>query len=240
MIFDKNTRKKNYSWIFPLIGGILTLIGMVSPTATFSYSGVNWSWWMWNLTVMSVIGYGSVSTYPSEIDFILPSMITTVAISLSLVMLLIFSYKTKKREISKKGFILGTFPSAAITIGVLIYYANAMQIAFIDGVTIEGEVFPAGYIFWDVFSPSFGIILPVLGAILAIIGVGVHLSFLKQREIIGEQYIYTPIPTEIPRKIPIEIGTPKITFNFCPECGNKLLNPDFSYCTNCGFKLHNS
>lgn len=238
MIFDKNTRNKNYSWLFPLIGGISTLIGMVLPTATFSYSGVSWSWWMWNLTVMSVYGYGSVSTYPSEFDFVLPSMITTVVISLSAVILLILSYKTKKTELSKKGFLIGSILSAAITIGGLIFYSSSMQNAFIDGVTIEGEVFPAGYIFWDVFSPNLGIILPVIGAILAIIGAAVHFSSLKQRENIV--YQYPPIPTEIPSKIPTDVGIVKGTFNFCPECGNKLLSSDFSYCTNCGFKLKDS
>lgn len=231
-------RKKNNSWLFPLIGGVLTLIGIVLPTATFSYFGVSWSWWMWNLTIMSVFGYGSVYLFPSEIYFILPSMITTVAISLSAVNLLILSYRAKKTELSKTGFLLESFLSAGITIGILIYYANAMQIAFIGGLAIGTEEFPIGYSFWEIFNPSFGIFLPVSAVILAIIGAIVHLSSLKQKEIIVEQY--TPVPMEIPRNIPTDIGIIKGTMNFCPECGNRLLNPDFSYCTNCGFKLYNS
>ena len=76
----KNAERKNYSWGFPLIGGILTIIGMLLPTASFDYSGTSWSWWMWDFSVMSVSGYGSISVFITETDFILPSMITSIAI----------------------------------------------------------------------------------------------------------------------------------------------------------------
>ena len=168
----RETKKKDYSWVLPLIGGILTIIGMLLPTAYFSYSGTSWSWWMWNLTVLSVSGYGSESLFISEIDFIIPSMITSITISLSTINLLILSYRTKKTGLNKRDFLLWSLLSSGTTIGVMIYYVSAMQTAFFDGLIIQGEIFPAGYLFWQVFSPGFGVFLPFISAFLAVVGVG--------------------------------------------------------------------
>jgi hypothetical protein len=219
----RETRKKDYSWVLPLIGGILTIIGILLPTAYFTYSGTSWTWWVWNLTVMSVSGYGSESVFISEIDFIIPSMITSITISLSAINLLILSYRTKEAGLNKRDFLLWSLLSSGATIGVMIYYINAMQLAFFDGVTIEGEIFPAGYSFWQVFSPGFGVILPFISSILAGIGVGVFLYSLKQNERMIEHYTPVSIP----------IGN----LNYCPQCGFKLIKPDLNFCTNCGFKL---
>lgn len=219
----RETRKKDYSWVLPLIGGILTIIGILLPTAYFSYSGTSWSWWVWNLTVLGVSGYGSESVFISEIDFVIPSMITSITISLSAINLLILSYKTKETGLNKRDFLLWSLLSSGATIGVMIYYISAMHIAFFDGLIIEGEIFPAGYSFWQVFSPGFGVILPFISAILAVIGVVVFLYSLKQKETMVEHYNPVSIP----------IGT----LNYCPQCGFKLLKPDLNFCTNCGFKL---
>ena len=223
MEVNREIRKKEYSWVLPLIGGILTIIGILLPTAYFSYSGTSWTWWVWNLTVLGVSGYGSESVFISDIDFIIPSAITSITLSLCAINLLILSFRTKETGLNKRDFLLWSLLSSGATVGVMIYYINAMHIAFFDGLTIEGEIFPAGYPFWQVFSPGFGVILPFIGAILAVIGVGVFLYSLKQRETMIKQY--TPV------------SVPLGNLNYCPQCGFRLVKPDLNFCTNCGFKL---
>jgi hypothetical protein len=122
----RETNKKEYNWVLSLIGGILTIIGILLPTAYFSYSGTSWTWWVWNLTVMSVSGYGSESVFISEMDFIIPSMITSIIISLSAINLLILSYKTKETRLNKRDFLIWSLLSSGAIIGVMIYYINAI------------------------------------------------------------------------------------------------------------------
>ena len=62
--------------------------------------------------------------------------------------------------------------SAVLSIGIMIYYIIAMDIAFYDGITIDGTIFPAGYHFCEVFQPGFGVFLPFISVALSFIGVG--------------------------------------------------------------------
>jgi hypothetical protein len=107
-----------------------------------------------------------------------------------------------------------------------------MDMAFYDGLVIEGVPFPAGIHFWELFNPSFGVIGPFFSAILAFIGAGVFRYYSKRIEDL------------IPSKMGIfEKKGPIIKsmggLNFCPECGQKIISVTQRFCMNCGFELQN-
>lgn len=221
-------KTKNYIWVIPLIAGVLVILAILTPTAYFSYMGVTWNWWMWNLTTMGVVGYDSVSLFISDVDFIIPSIVTTGVALFSAVNLIILFSSTRKRNLDTKNFGLRSIISAVLSISVTIYYMMAMDIAFYGGLTMDVTTFPAGYHFWDAFSPGFGVISLFLSAALSFVGVGVFQYCSKRRE-----DIVPPRIDNIPEYLPDTMGSLK----YCPDCGNKNLLPDAKFCTNCGFKF---
>ena len=226
----EKTEPRDYIWVIPLVAGLFAIIAILSPTANFSYGGVTWDWWMWDFTMLGVVGYESISLFISEVDFIIPSIITTSAVLLSAVNLLILSIKTRRRNLDTKGFNLMSIISAVLTIGIMIYYIIAMDIAFYDGLTIEGTLFDTGYHFWDAFNPGLGIILPFMSATLSFIGVGVFRYYLKLRE------DFVPLKMD-PIKGYFPVSKTMGKLNFCPECGYKILQADANFCISCGFKF---
>jgi len=228
----------DYIWIIPLIAACLALIAIFTPTAHFGSGGVTWDWWMWNLTVLGVVGYPPVTLFISELDFIIPSVITTIAVILSAINLIILSITAKRRKLDTKNFELRSVLSAVLSMGIMIYYSIAMGSAFYDGVTIEGVPFPPGFHFWFEFNPSFGIFLPFISAILSFIGLGL---FRKQMNVIKYKMDpntgYLPYSKTVPNTGYIPYAKQMGSVNFCPECGKKVLHTGVKFCTNCGFNL---
>jgi len=165
-------KTEDYIWVIPLIAGICAVIAILTPTAHFGSGGVSWDWWMWNFTTLGVYGYPSISLFVPEMDFIIPSIITTSAISLSAVNLFVLSNTTRKKQLYTKDFVLMSTISAVLSISIMVYYAFAIASAFSDGLIIEGVLFPPGFHFWFEFNPSFGIIFPFISSVLSFVGVG--------------------------------------------------------------------
>jgi len=231
----------DYIWVIPLIAAFLVVIAIVTPTAQFSYGLLTWDWWMWNLTVLGEYGYESVSVFITEMDFVIPSIITTSAVLLSAVNLFILSITTKKRSLNTKDFKLMSIISAVLSIGIMIYYMVAMDIAFYDGLTVEGVPFPAGLHFWDVFNLGLGVILPFISATLSFVGVGLFHYYSKRTvDFVPTKMEYIKRMDAIKRSDAIKEYIPVIKSmgkpNFCHECGSKILT-DAKFCTNCGFKF---
>ena len=226
----KKKETRDYIWVIPLVAGILAIIAILTPTASFGYGGVTWDWWMWNFTMMGVTGYDSVSLFISEVDFIIPSIITTSAVLLSAVNLFILSITTRKRNLNKKNFELMSIISAVLSIGIMIYYIIAVDNAFYDGLTIDGTTFPAGYHFWDAFNLGFGVILLFVSTGLSFVGVGVFRYYSKRKD-----DIVPPKMDTIKGYVPVSKTMGSL--NFCPECGHKILQADMNFCTSCGFKF---
>ena len=217
-------------WIIPLIAGICAVIAILTPTAHFGSGGVTWDWWMWNFTTLGVFGYPPVSLFVPELDFIIPSIITTSVMLLSTANLFVLSITTRKKILYTKNFVLKSIISAVLSIGIMIYYAFAMASAFSDGLMIEGVLFPPGFHFWFEFSPSFGIILPFISAILSFVGVGLFQRYSNRK------VDFIPPRMDTVKKY-VPVSKPMGARNFCPECGHKILRADTNFCTNCGFKL---
>jgi hypothetical protein len=228
----------DYIWIIPLIAACLAVIAIFTPTAHFGLGDVTWDWWMWNLTMLDVYGYEPVTLFISEVDFIIPSVITTIAVIFSAINLIILSITAKRRKLDTKNFELRSVLSAVLSMGIMIYYSIAMGSAFYDGVIIEGVPFPPGIHFWFEFNPSFGIFLPFISAILSFIGLGL---FRKQINVIKYKMDpntgYVPYSKTVPNTGYIPYAKQLGSVNFCPECGKKVLHTGVKFCTNCGFNL---
>ena len=228
------TLRENYEyvWSIPLIGGILAIIAVVTPVAYFDTMGVNWSWWVWALSVMGVSGLGSESIFITDLDIMIPSLITTGIMILSIISLLSLAIKVRARRLDTKHFESVSIIIGVLLIGITIYYLSAIDVAFYDGLVIAGVPFPAGLHFWEVFNPSFGVIGPFLSALLAFIGAGVFRSYSKRRGDLIPSKMGTfeekkPITKSMEGK------------NFCPDCGQKIVSVTQRFCMNCGFELIN-
>ena len=226
----KKKETRDNIWIIPLIAGIFVLLAILTPTAYFSYMGVTWNWWMWNFTMIGVTGYDSVSLFISDPNFLILSIVTTGVALLSMVNLLVLFSSTRKRNLDTKKFGLRSIISAVLSIGVIIYYMMAMDIAFYGGLTVGDTTFSAGYHYWDAFNPGFGLVSLFLSAALSVIGIVVFQYYSKRKE-----DIIPPRMDTIPEYVPVSktMGSLK----YCPECGNKNLLIDAKFCMNCGFKF---
>jgi len=224
---------KNHIWIIPLIAGILLIIAIFTPTAHFDSGVITWDFWMWNLTWLRLArDEPLIISFVSEGDYIILSMITTIAVVLFAINLFILSIISKRKNFNKTIFELVSILSAILTISFIVYYIIAMGIAFLDGVTIGGFTFPAGMQFWGLFgaAPSFGIFLTFASAVLSFIGVGL-LEYLENRK----NDIIPPNLDISQKHIPYSrrIGRP----NFCTKCGKKIPHTNVKFCTNCGIKF---
>lgn len=170
----KKTEIRDYIWVIPLVAGIFAIIAILSPTAF--YDGGSWDWWMWDLTTMV-----DNSTSLFILEFIILLTITTSAVLLSAVNLVILSIRTKKRNLNTKDFELMSIISAVLLISVMIYYIITMDLAFYDRLPIMSSIWE-GDRFWDVFHPGFGIFLPFISAALSFIGIGVSRHYSKRKE----------------------------------------------------------
>ncbi len=227
---NKKTETRDFIWVIPLFAAVFAIIAILSPTAYYSYGDVTWNWWMWDFMTMDLVGYYPIGLFISDVDFIIPSIITTSAVLLSAVNLMILSITTRKRNLNTKYFELMSIISAVLSIGIMIYYIIAMDIAFIDGLILGGIIFPAGIHFWDAFQPSFGIFLPFISATISFIGVGVFRYYSKRKD-----DIIPPKFDTVKEYIPVSKTMGSL--NYCPECGNKILYADAKFCTNCSYKF---
>jgi len=214
------------TWVLPFIAGLLIVIAILTPTASFYSMGVFWVWWMWDFTLLGVFGYEPVFLFISDLDIIILSIITTTALILSAINLFILSHTTRTRDINVTKFYLQSILGPFLTMGIIIYYCIAMGRAFFDGVSLTHTSVSPGLPFWLAFSPSFGVILPFISAIFSFIGAGV----------VGNR--------EGPIKYKMDTTTGYIPYsrrigslNFCTKCGFKIAHTGVKFCTNCGIKF---
>jgi len=154
---------KKYTWVFPLIGGITLIIGILTPIATFyNYFNV----WMWGLVVSRL--YGLSVEFINEALILNIGIITSIIIALFSVLLIITGYLYKRgyftnRKISKLWIISG----------IIIVIVSILPLVTLDFYTYEGN-FPSGI--WVICDPGFGAIGPILGGVVST-GIGIMISF---------------------------------------------------------------
>jgi len=152
-------------WIFPFIGGIITLISFLTPAAHRIYRSPSFEsdyyLWMCNLFISHRYETG-IHTTEIKFDINLISLIPSIICSLLIIFFnitcIITANKYRKGVLNTK---ISWLVLAILTIITAIVWMVMMEVS---------RVILYGHTFWDIVSPNFGIIGPFLDAGLEIIG----------------------------------------------------------------------
>jgi len=59
---------KDYIWVFPLVGGILTIVGLLTPVAYLEALGIGEYYWLWGLRYLDAGPYGTFTNWFFELE----------------------------------------------------------------------------------------------------------------------------------------------------------------------------
>jgi len=180
-----NTKNyKNYIWTFPLLGGILTIIGLLTP---FSMEDGVYSW-LWGGNYFELGGdsyfYWTLEIY-QDVPLIFISNITLFIILLiTAIGSIIYSLMVWKtgdfKRYERKWLYLGILFIIA-TIVYLIEFEILMRYYY-------KEYFDLDASYWEFFNPGFGLIAPILSGGIILAGFGINKYFLPKKR---DRYIKT-------------------------------------------------
>lgn len=168
---------KNYIWSIPLIGGIISLIALLTPAAYDSSMENYYYYWIWGF-VSYKIGYIEHIGFDEYILSLIPSIICSSILITSMVILIISSNKYRKGISNMR-----LFPGILI-ITITIVWILLMEIA---------DLIQFGSSFWEPFYPGFGVIGMFIGGALSIIGYAVQKKIREPRK---DKNDITPRETE--------------------------------------------
>lgn len=171
----RNKNWKDYIWTIPLLGVIITIVGILAPTTYRNSWGVEEMIWMWGLVYSYRPGYYQyLQFFTSAYEMFIPSLICFGILVIILITLLRTSIK-EKRLPGTSGVTIATL--GILLIGLIIGYYISMYVGYIfyfqRAFPAEWAIYQsAGVVinFWWNDIPHFGTIGPILGGICAIIG----------------------------------------------------------------------
>lgn len=196
---------KKYTWLFPFLSGIVSLIGLLTPVAVFyNYFNI----WMWGLVYSRFSGI-SVE-FIHEQPILITGISSSITITLFSIILIITGF------FYKKGYFTNSKVSILwISCGIIILICSIISLVSLDFYTYEGY-FVSGI--WSICNPGFGAIGPILGGVLSI-GTGI----LASKSIIGRIEKPIPISAFAPKKICPYCNNPvSLNATFCSKCGRTL------------------
>lgn len=187
-------------YAFPILGGFIALLGLVCPAAYYYFQEMGYGEfvWVWGAVIYRLkgtsriyflntdISQGNADVFGTELFGFLTALITTLGIAISSLILIITAQRFKHNKI-KEGTATKIWLIAVLTmIGVCIFWIIAVEYYY--GVytahiargypsivkLIFGSQRTKQFSFWSFFNPSFGIILPFIGAGIAAIGIYVR------------------------------------------------------------------
>ncbi|MFX1500399.1 MAG: zinc ribbon domain-containing protein [Promethearchaeota archaeon] len=199
---------KRYWWLFAFFSGLLALIGVLTPVATF-YTYLNI--WMWGLVFER--DFGNQIEFINNKVILITGISTTIVIIVCSVILILTGYLYHRNYFNNKNI-----GKLWICCGVFILGGIIISLISLNFYTYNGN-FPYGI--WRFLSPGFGTIGPIMGGILAT-GIG---SFMSYSE--------TGRKSRRHQAIPLSEVAPK---SICPFCGKKN-SLHASFCSKCGKSL---
>ena len=171
------SEKKDSLWLFPLFGGIIAFIAVLTPVAFAIY----YEWpvgyyitreiWMWGFFIDRFYSYtvGFITRFTFSTD---PSEVAVEVLATGMILVgiigLIASANTYRRNRIRKYWV----PFTLLMIGGLLIYVIGLEVLTYLNV---------GQDFWGIFYPGFGVFGPPIGAILSFIGYGLSKKELKER-----------------------------------------------------------
>jgi hypothetical protein len=178
--------------------------------------------WMWGL--FSIQEYDLYSGYTeytrftqSPIEIVL-SIISTMLVLVSALFLISKANSSRKYGTPVESWLK---LSILLIIGTIIWPIGLEITSLID----------YGSSFWTYIDPGFGVIGPVLGSVLSLIGYGAYRMSPKRT-----QEMITPMKRKF--IVQPQQDTPvSHSFRFCPSCGDRIIQADQQFCINCGFNL---
>lgn len=227
---------KDYIWIVILIGGILTLVSILTPVSYVIRSNLEYYTWMWGLSFYNLEGWGSEISFrllgaptPRSIPRYLSRLIPTIFILLSSIILIIIANRlrvgiTQIKEIENK--LIGW---GVITILGPIFFMITLNITM---TVLNGE----SYVLFSSTSPGFAFIGPFIGGSLTLIS-----GIVSKTKISREEVTRIAETKDFITKTGAALATattalPIISqISFCPECGQKVFQKGGKFCANCGF-----
>jgi hypothetical protein len=227
-------QRKNYFWIAPFLGGVLSLIALLTPAAYLSMYNEEAYVWMWGLATVRYydpdrFGYYMHTQFIENVNLLIISVICSIFIFILAVILIVSANlkRTGKKKFNdiKKGW----------------YGLSILLITTTAAWMIIYEVF--GYIetsqsWWTFMEPGFGVIGIFLGAMISIIGTAIANYQIRQKQRSGvpfiekQRYKYPYSANQGTYKSQ-QVFTPK----FYPMCGNEVAIRDSKFCIECGFEL---
>lgn len=196
---------KNYTWVFPIVGGIISIIGVLTPLATFyNYFYI----WMWGLVFSRLYGI--------SIEFINNPFIFSIGISTSIlivicsVTLIITGFLYNRSHYTDK-----KISKLWLSCGFIILICTVISLIIVDFYTYNGMFI---YGIWEICDPSFGAIGPILGSVLAI-GIGFMVLF----SVAGRKEKLIPYSAIAPKKnCPYCGEILSLNATFCRKCGKSI------------------
>jgi hypothetical protein len=234
---------KDYIWLCPFIGAVLTGISLFTPAAYDTSGSSSLFIWMNGFTVITGGVFGPKSGFFAEPlggeiipGYIIPGTIATIFLIAFTIALFVSSLTHRHKET----------PGSWIALGILLFVGAIVYIAGVEigvGTYFYNQGAHYHVSFWDDFgfNPGFAVIAPFIGGTLALIGAIVGKAISKQ-EIIGKPKVIPqvekPAPvTQAPAPAPISTAEEAKVVRFCPECGTKVEQEGATFCSVCGHKF---
>jgi hypothetical protein len=230
--------EKNYYWIAPLLGGVLSLIALFTPATYINHYDFDYQWdfyiWMWGLTLSRYYSsydnsYSSEILFMNDLSLLISSIICSLLVFIFAVILIRSANlnRTGKKEFFKARN--GWYGWSALLI-----ITTAVWMMLYEVINQMGYYLPN----WDTMDPGFGVIGIFLGAMISIIGTAISNNLISQKQRTQISYIEKeqnkiPSSTDKGSYKTQQISVPK----FCPICGNTVLIRVSKFCTECGFEF---
>jgi len=224
---------RDYVWLFPLTGGIIALISLVTPAVSVTLMGlISGSLWFWGLYTYNYGGMYYGTEFVMDSLVLIPSLITTCLLVIGAVLLLVAALNLRRKNLQQvKIGTLSILGGAVILVALLLWL-------FTVPTFFPLQTYYPGYpgTFWNYIGNSFhsvgfGIIGGFLSAIISFVGAGAARYYSKERVV--------TIPKE--KKIMPSTGEQKpqlkSELKYCPECGAKIEDPNTKFCGKCKFQF---
>ncbi|TFG24123.1 MAG: zinc ribbon domain-containing protein [Promethearchaeota archaeon] len=219
---------KDYIWVFPLIGGFLIILAVLTPAVYYRLGPIYSYIWLWGLKVTS-----SGSSWVSGFNYIdlVVYVVCTILILIAGIKLIETSNKVRLGRMDLKDVDLLWLELSILAIVAIIIWIVILSIATTSTqtrTTLTTTTTTTTNI-WSYHQVGFGVIGVFMGAIITLIGFGLT------------RYEPTPKKTPTPARIMPQQTTlqpvPSPSASTCPSCGAGL-RPIDQFCPKCGRQIY--